>query len=86
MTILVLLFLSTGPIVLMPCIIALFARHKNRLGILVANLMLWAIALVPLLGFQLSVVISLACWLSLFAYSVRATKSLAKGNESQSEA
>ena len=75
------LFLATGPIALMPSIIALFTRRTGRGWVLAGNVVLWTVGyfaarsvIEPSGSVHVSVAIALIGWIGLLAYSVRGNR------------
>jgi len=78
------MFAATAPIALMPAIISLFTRHEKRLGVLIANVALWAAAYFSIrsfLGPSDNVIIPAPvvaiAWVGLLAYVIRTSRSSA---------
>jgi hypothetical protein len=72
-------FFATAPVALMPSVIALLTRHRSRLPIVCANLLLWAglffLSRSFTLGmsgvFRLPTYLALLAWLVLLGWSIR---------------
>lgn len=85
-TLVIIFFLATAPIALMPSIISLFTRHKSRTTIVGINLGLWALIFIGAWNFtigtssafQLPTLLALAAWLVLLGYSIRNTSTKSK--------
>lgn len=78
-TLALIFFLATAPVALMPSVIALCTRHRSRLFILAANLVLWAGVYFLVQSFTISTsnvfrlptYLALLSWLALLAWSIR---------------
>ena len=79
-TLVLIFFFATAPVALMPSVIALFTRHRSRVPIVAANLVLWGCIFVLARSFtidassvfRLPTYLALLCWLVLLGWSVRA--------------
>lgn len=82
-TLVLLFFLATAPVGLMPSIIALLTRHKSRKLIVLINLVLWGLIFLGARNFsigassafQLPTLLALAAWLVLVGFSIRGASS-----------
>ncbi|MDO5609803.1 MAG: hypothetical protein Q4G62_03320 [Pseudomonadota bacterium] len=78
-TVILLFFLATAPVGLMPSIIALFTRQHRRPLIVIANLLLWALiywgarsfTIEGSTGYRLPTFLALLGWLVLLGFSIR---------------
>lgn len=78
-TLVLIFFFATAPVALMPGVIALLTRHRSRLPIVAANLLLWAVIFVLARrftidgssAFGLPTFLALMAWLALLGWSVR---------------
>lgn len=78
-TVVLIFFLATAPVGLMPTIIALLTKQKNKLYIALANVALWIViyfgarsfTIASSNNFALPTFLALAGWLFLLAFSIR---------------
>lgn len=90
-TVILMFFLATSSVGLMPSIIALFTRQHRRLPILIANLLLWTLiywgarsfTIEGSSGYRLPTFLALLGWLILLGFAIRntAVKHAAAGAE-----
>ena len=82
-TLVLIFFLATAPVALMPSIISLLTRHKSRKLIVPVNLVLWGLIFLGARNFtigtssafQLPTLLALAAWLVLLGVTIRGASS-----------
>jgi len=82
-TLVLIFFLATAPVGLMPSIISLLTRHKSRKLIVPINLVLWGLIFLGARNFtigtssafQLPTLLALAAWLVLLGVTIRGASS-----------
>ena len=82
-TLVLMFFLATAPVGLMPSIISLLTRHRSRKLIVPVNLLLWGVIFLGARNFtigtssafQLPTLVALAAWLVLLGFSIRGASS-----------
>jgi len=92
-TLVLIFFFSTAPVALMPSVIALLTRHRSRLAIVSANLILWAGIFFLAQGFtvgasavfRLPTYLALVAWLVLLGWSIRKAPTAPRDGNTQRE-
>ena len=82
-TLVLIFFLATAPVALMPSIISVLTRHKSRKLIVPVNLVLWGLIFLGARNFtigtssafQLPTLLALAAWLVLLGVTIRGASS-----------